>query len=513
MTMTSIRVGDWLKTAARFSTNQTALIADDRRPTFGELNSRVNRLADALTAAGVTKGDRIALFATDSIEYVETIFASIKLGCTYVPLNFRLSQPELLTLISASRPTCLFVSGRYQQMAQRVRAEVPGLRLVIAYGDAMDADADYAEFVSAGRDVEPDVDVLDDDILGIAFTSGTTATPKGVLHSQRVVKHFTWQTFLEARIPPGAVNYSPAPLYHNGGLCYVLAGVARRFTSLISPEFDARRVLAHLQGGELNRCFLVPTMISAILELPGVADSDYANLDCIMYGAAPMSPALLRRAMDVFHCDFINMFGAGTEAGLQTILGPEEHRRALNGEEHLLNSIGKPTCGVDLRLVDENFEDVPDGEVGEIVTRSDVIMSGYLDESAETAGKVVDGWYRAGDLAWRDAEGYLYLGGRRNDMIIRGGENIYPTEIETVLAELPGLVEVAVVGVPDAHWGETVRAYVVMRDGVEFDRDAAVALCREHLAAYKVPSDFRVESALPKNSTGKILKRELRIRP
>jgi acyl-CoA synthetase (AMP-forming)/AMP-acid ligase II len=331
-----------------------------------------------------------------------------------------------------------------------------------------------------------------------------------VLHSQAVVKHFTRQTYLEARITPGSVSYSPAPLHHNGGWLYVLAGVARCFTSLISPEFDAATVLRHLRSGRLNRCFLVPTMISALLELPDAAGGDHPGLLGISYGAAPMSPALLRRAMDTFGCEFTNMFGAGTEAGLQTILGPEEHRRALAGEEHLLASIGKPGTGVDLRLVDENGEDVADGEVGEIITRSDAVMSGYLDGAA---GRIVDGWYHGGDLAWRAADGYLYLSGRRTDMIIRGGENIYPAEIESVLAELPGALDVAVIGVPDEHWGEVVRAHLTLRAGAGFDRAAAVALCRTKLAAYKVPAEFRVEDVLPRNSTGKILKRELRLRP
>ncbi|MFC7496965.1 MULTISPECIES: class I adenylate-forming enzyme family protein [unclassified Nocardioides] len=512
--MTPVRVGDWLTAAAGFQGDREALIEGERRPTYSELNARVNQLADALATAGVVKGDRVALFATDSIEYVEVIFACIKLGATYVPLNYRLSEPELLLLLRTSGARHLFVGGRYGPMIEAVRSGVPDLRTVVSFdGPGPAIDVVYEDLIARGRDLEPDVDVDDDDLLGIAFTSGTTGTPKGVLHHQRVVKHFTWQTFVEARIPPGVVNYSPSPLYHNAGLLYVFAGIARGFTSLISPEFEAGRVLGLLQGGELSRCFLVPTMISSLLELPGAADFDYDNLQCISYGGAPMSPALLRRAMDVFDCDFINMFGAGTEAGLQTLLGPEEHRRALNGEEHLLNSIGRPAAGVTLRLVDEEFNDVPDGEVGEIVTRSDVIMAGYLDQAAESAGKVVNGWYRGGDMAWRDSEGYLYLGGRRSDMIIRGGENVYPNEIESVLADLPGVVEVAVIGVPDAHWGEIVRAVVVMAEGSPFDDAAAVELCRSRLAAYKVPAEFREMTSLPKNPSGKILKRELRRLP
>ena len=212
----------------------------------------------------------------------------------------------------------------------------------------------------------------------------------------------------------------------------------------------------------------------------------------------------------MFDCDFINMFGAGTEAGLQTLLTPEDHHRALDGKEHLLGSIGKPAFGVDIRIVDDDMNDVPVGEIGEIVSRSDAVMAGYLDEPERTAGAISDGWFRGGDLAWMDDEGYLYLSGRRHDMIIRGGENVYPVEIESVLAELAQVIEVAVVGVPDEHWGETVRAHVVVAHPDEFDPVAAAEYCRQRLAAYKVPTQFVVETALPKNASGKILKRELR---
>jgi acyl-CoA synthetase (AMP-forming)/AMP-acid ligase II len=224
-----------------------------------------------------------------------------------------------------------------------------------------------------------------------------------------------------------------------------------------------------------------------------------------------MSPSLLRRAIDTFDCDFLNMFGAGTEAGLQTVLGPEDHRRALEGHEHLLGSIGKPGMGIVLRLCDEDLNDVPEGEVGEIVTRSDACMSGYLDQPEATAEVLVDGWFRGGDMAHRDAEGYLYLAGRRRDMIIRGGENIYPIEIEDVLLSYPGIEEAAVVGVGDERWGEIVRAHVVYNDnGSTFDEEAVRVYSRERLAGYKVPAVFSVHEELPRNASGKILKRELR---
>jgi acyl-CoA synthetase (AMP-forming)/AMP-acid ligase II len=217
--------------------------------------------------------------------------------------------------------------------------------------------------------------------------------------------------------------------------------------------------------------------------------------------------------MDVFDCDFLQLFGAGTEAGLQAFLTPEEHRLALAGRTELLGSIGRPGYGIALRLVDEDLNDVPVGEVGEIATRSDMVMDGYLDMPEETERAFAGGWFRAGDMAYRDKDGYLYLHGRKKDMIIRGGENIYPVEIETVLAEHSAVVQCAVVGVPDEHWGETVRAFVTAPSWTGTAEELAtelVELCRGRLARYKVPADVVVREELPMNASGKILKRELR---
>ncbi|MDA8208170.1 MAG: AMP-binding protein, partial [Actinomycetota bacterium] len=244
---------------------------------------------------------------------------------------------------------------------------------------------------------------------------------------------------------------------------------------------------------------------------PGAGNAGYGRLRNILYGAAPMPPALLRRAMATFGCDFVNAFGAGTEAGLQTVLNAADHRRALDGHEHLLASIGRPAFGVAVRICDDDLNDVAPGEVGELVTRSDTVMSGYLGDEEASALALRDGWFRAGDLAWRDEEGYYYLAGRKKDMIIRGGENIYPLEIENVLAEHSALLEVAVVGVPDAHWGERVRAFLVMRSGAARPSDEElVALCRTKLAGFKVPAEFLWVESLPRNASGKVLKRELR---
>jgi acyl-CoA synthetase (AMP-forming)/AMP-acid ligase II len=472
----------------------------------------VTRLASALRDRGVGAGDRIALLDSNSHRYVEALCASMLLGATYVPLNFRLAEREVETLLARAGVQVIFVGPRHTEMVSSLRQRVPSIGFTVDFEPGGSGDIDFEVLLERGDATERFAPPTGDEhIVGLCYTSGTTAIPKGVMHSQRMVRALTIQTIVERRLPPDAFHYSPAPLFHAAGMFYVFAGIARGCPSLIM-DFEPTRVLWWMQEGNVHGCFFVPTMLSTMLEQPGVADSQYEQLHSIAYGAAPMTAPLLRKAMDTFNCEFINLFGAGTEAGIQTVLTPEDHRRALDGHEHLLQSIGKPAFGVDLRLCDERMRDVADGDVGEIVTRGDGVMTGYLDMPDETGEAIVDGWFRGGDLARRDSEGYLYLAGRRKDMIIRGGENVYPIEIEAVLAEYPGIVESAVVGVEDPHWGEIVRAHVVMADDALFDAEGIRRFCRDRLASYKVPADVCLEAALPKNASGKILKRELRTR-
>ncbi|MFC7496977.1 MULTISPECIES: class I adenylate-forming enzyme family protein [unclassified Nocardioides] len=506
----TVRCGDWPRLSARRCPDRIALIADGRELTFAEFNSRVNRAATSLRDAGISRGDRVAIFANDTHRYLEVVFACMKLGAVYVPLNPRLTGAELQRLLDVCEPASLFYGRRYADLVSGVRAT--SIKETVCLDSTDSLGSDYEAWAARGVDEEIDTEVDDNDLACLAFTSGTTGTPKAVMHSQAFTKYGTMQSIVERRLPEGAVHYSASSLFHISGRLYALAGVMRGSTSLLLPQFEAATVLEHLGSGRVHGAFLVPTMIGALLDLPAVADADFSALQSIVYGGAPMSVPLLRRAMETFDCDFIQMFGAGTEAGLQTVLTPEDHRRALDGEEHLLGSIGRPGFGVDLRLVDEKFRDVPAGAVGEIATRADACMSGYLDHPEETARAQRDGWVRSGDLARADEESFLYLQGRRDDMILRGGENIYPKEIEEVLSRCPGVREVAVVGVPDQRWGQIVRAHVVLtQDAAQagFDAELARSFCRVRLAAYKVPAEFRIEARLPRNATGKLLKTEL----
>lgn len=446
----------------------------------------------------------------DSHRFVEIVLAATKLGAVYVPLNYRLRRPEVDVLVDRAKPVVFFYDTRYAELLAGL-AEQHGIKLMLALDERPgEATSEYEDFIATGTEAEPPVVASDSDIIGLAFTSGTTGLPKGVLQSQRMMKAIVTEQIIEFRMLPEEVRYTAAPAFHITGICQLLAGVSCGFTSLIVPQFDPQVTLDHLAADKLTGIFLVPTMISTLLQLDGVGDHDYERLRLICYGASAMSPSLLRRAMDTFKCDFLNAFGAGTEAGLQALLSPEDHRRALEGRPELLGSIGKPAYGVALRIVDDELNDVPVGQVGEIATRSDMLFDGYLDMPEETERATRGGWFRAGDMGYFDENGYLYLHGRKKDMIIRGGENIYPIEIESVLAEHPDVVQSAVVGVDDEHWGEIVRAWVQLREGARVAAEELAAHCAERLAKYKVPAEFRFVESLPTNASGKILKRELR---
>jgi acyl-CoA synthetase (AMP-forming)/AMP-acid ligase II len=504
--------GDWIRSAAHVHGDAIYLsdAGSNRDLSFAEVETRVCRAGNALRDLGVQRGGRVAILATDSHRYVETIGACMRIGATFVPLNVRLAAPEVEALLRTARAEVAVVSGRYAPSVLAMAERLPDLRHVVCLDEPLERTLDYEGLLSAASSADPGVRVDDSEILGLSFTSGTTGLPKGVLQSQRMLKHTVSTCTRCWELGPGHRYYTGAPIFHIAGLAMALMGAEMGFHTTLAPSFDPAQVLGWLQRDELTALFLVPTMVAAVLDQPGVRDARYEQLRAINYGAAPMPIALLRRAMDVFECDFVQAFGAGTEAGWHTALGSADHRRAAAGAEHLLGSVGRPVPGVELRICDDEWREVPRGQVGEVVVRSDMVMSGYLDRPEETAQALhPDGWFRAGDLGRQDEHGYVYLSGRKKDMIVRGGENIYPIEIEQVLHTHPGVAEAAVVGVPDEYWGEIPRAHVVP-SGPPPEVDELIAYCREHLGPHKIPTIWVFEpELLPRNAAGKILKRDL----
>ncbi len=497
---------NWISLQARHGPRRPCFVAGDGRVhTFGEINSRVNRLARAFTANGLRRYDRIGILSTDSVDYMVVLLASLKIGTTYVPFNYRLADGEIELLAKTAELDAFITIGRYASSIEPIRAVCPDLRLLIGLDAAAGLPTIDDLIAPIDDDSDPDVPTEPEDIVQLMFTSGTTGRPKGVMQSMRMMAAGTANAVIDFDFGRDEFRYSASPMFHAAGMGCVFYGLARGFCSLILEQYDPAALLHWMQNG-LTGALMMPTMLSTLLHMEGVRDHEYPALRSIAYGGSPITPALLRDALDVFDCGFFNTFGAGTEANGQAMFFPADHLRALNGEEHLLGSIGHPMYGVEMRLVDENMNDVEHGEIGEICTRSDSVMSGYLNDPERTAQAVVDGWFRAGDMAYRDEEGYLFLASRKADMIIRGGENVYPVEIESVLADHASVRNVAVVGVPDDHWGEVVVAAIELEPGAVLDEAALREHCRSRLAAYKVPVRIVAMDPLPKNTTGKVQK-------
>ncbi len=508
--------GDWVTLHARHRPSAPCLVRSDGEVlTYADVNEQVTRLAHALRDRGLGKGDRLGLVATDSPEYVIVELACMKLAVTSVALNYRLAAPEVENLLHTAEVDALFLESRYTELTAPARAGLAErLRVVATFDESPERfDGSYTDLIAGASSAdEIESAATDEDILHLALTSGTTGMPKGVLQSQRMVKAAVVQGALELGLQPDDLTYTGAPLFHVSGIWHVLYGMSRGAGAMITPQFQVDEVLRWLQSGRIQHAMLITSMVIALLEHPQVRDSDYQGLRSIMYGGAPMPPSVIREMSGVFKCDLYNGFGAGTEAAGQAMFRPADHRRALAGEEHLLGSIGRPIYGVDIKLCDADGKEVAPGDVGEIYSRGDSVMSGYLNQPEKTAKAIVDGWFQGGDLAWRVPKGFLFLAGRADDMIIRGGENVYPVEIEDVVSDHASVVEVAVVGEPDAFYGETVTAVVRLTPGTALSIEDLTAHCRGRLGGYKIPSRLVVVEDMPRSQTGKIQKGVLRQR-
>jgi acyl-CoA synthetase (AMP-forming)/AMP-acid ligase II len=506
--LSTLAPGDWVTAGARQRPGEPCLVTPAGVRTYAQVNHRANQLARGLAEVGLRKGDRITVLSTDSAEYVELVLASMKLGTTVVPLNFRLSAQEISNVIRAAEPALHVAAERYADSVPAARMAVSGLKATAMLAeDRAAADTTVTEIAAAGDgDAQVISSTTEEDILFVMLTSGTTGTPKMVMQPQRMVRAVAFSGVYEQRLKAGDFMYSGAPLFHVAGLGHIMYALACRGASLILPQWDPAAALHWLREGGLNHCMMVPSMVLALLDQPGATEARYPALRSIMFGGAPMPPVVIKRLAEVFAgCDLYNAFGS-TQVGGQTVFNADDHKVALGGQDHLLGSIGRPVMGTDIRIRGEGGEDVKAGDIGEIWSRSESVFSGYLNQPELTAQTVVDGWYRTGDLGRMDERGYVFLSGRGDDMIIRGGENVYPVEIESVIAELPAVAEVAVIGLPDAFWGQTVAVVATIRDDAALTLDELRAHCRGRLASYKVPERLVIIGGMPRSSSGKIQK-------
>jgi long-chain acyl-CoA synthetase len=503
-----------LERAVRFYPDRTAVVCGRTRFTYHGLAERVRRLCQALQGLGIAKGDRLAILMFNCHRYFELYYATPEMGALAVPLNVRLSASEIAYILKDSGSNTLFVGPEFLPLLAEIRDQLPALRHCIFTGDGPPPDGfeGYEQLLSAARPDFTATPVLPDDLAALFYTSGTTGHPKGVMLSHanllanayHILASMTWQD--------EEVYLHACPMFHiaDGPTSHFITWLGG--THVIIPGFKPDLALEVMERERVTATLLIPTMINFLIHHPDVEKRDLSTLRRIAYGGAPMPAELARQAMQTLACGFIHLYGLTESSPLLTYLPPEQHMADGPPEKvRRLLSCGRAVIGARLRVVDGRGHDVPTGEVGEIIAKGPNIMVGYWNKPDETAEALRDGWLYTGDLASMDEEGYVYIVDRKKDMIITGGENVFSTEVENALYTHPAVLEAAVVGVPDATWGEAIKAVIVLKPGTQATAEDIMAHCRALIAHFKVPRsvDF-YEGALPKSGSGKILKRELR---
>lgn len=507
-----IPIPQLLRETARTRAAHLALIVDDVAITYGELDERVDRLATALANHGIGRGDRVAVMDIDSVPLVVTAYAAARLGAVFVPINFRLRASEVAYLVADTRAAVLAVGAEYEPIAVEVAAQVDHEPLLVSHGNGSTGWSGlfHDELIATAGPGAPDVEIDLDDILQIQYSSGTTGLPKGAVLSHRSLANRTASMLAISPRRGDDVYYNASPFFHVAGSQFDYMTHVRGGTIVRRARFDAAAVIETIVERGVTSAFFVPSMLNFMLQVPGVEAVDFSRLRLIEYGSAPMPVQLLKRAIAVFGCEFSQLYGS-TEVGTATFLFPDEHR--VDGSEaaaRMLASVGRPAMFAQVRVVDDDDVVVAPGVIGEVVTRSGNNLIEYWNKPEATATALRNGWFHTGDMARYDEDGYFHLVDRRSDMIIRAGENIYPVEIERVIGTHPAVLDVAVIGVPDEEWGETVKAVVVLKSGATVDAAELIELCRQQLASYKKPASVDFVDELPRNASGKVLKRELR---
>jgi acyl-CoA synthetase (AMP-forming)/AMP-acid ligase II len=485
--------------AARHS-EDIAVVGDGRRITFAELDQRTGRLGETLRRCGLRPGDRVALVSDNEPECLEIQAACLRSGFTLVPLNIRLADPELTFILGDCAPSVLIV-GRSQLARAAGLASAAGIPRVFGLGEQREVPS--YERALAGVDPNPRADPDDPSLVAlILYTSGTTGRPKGAMIDRQAFTARVLVNCAELQVNHTDVHLAALPMFHIAAfLAYAHTVVGGRVVML--PQFAPGDCLAMMAGEQVTTTVLVPTMIGMLLDCPALADTPPRDLRLIVYGGSSIAPSLLTRALKEFGCGMLQQYGM-TESGAQAILRPADHDPS---DLETLSSAGSEAVSFEVRLVNDDEEPLGVGEIGEIVCRAPSVMSGYWNRPDATAETLRGGWMHTGDVGYRDSRGYLHITDRRNDLIISGGENVYPREVEAVLLEHPDVSDMAVLGLPDPKWGQIVTAVLVEPAPSEQDLEA---WARQRLAGYKVPRRWVRVEQLPRNVTGKVLKNELR---
>jgi acyl-CoA synthetase (AMP-forming)/AMP-acid ligase II len=494
--------------------DQEILVSDGCRLTYGQLNELVGRMCSVFKGLGLQHRDVIAALDTNSDRYVAGYYAAAKAGLTWLPLNYRAKDSELEYMINTARAKVLLAGDRYLDLLARLAPKLTTTK-VVAWGAGRPGMLWLDDLLKKAEVDESEVDVDDEDTSVLMYTSGTTSLPKGVMLS---FHDFTAYVTANVEMADGSdrgVALVCVPFYHIAGTTAMMTNLWTGRRMVVMPQFEAKNWLQLVERERVTHAFIVPTMMKQLLDEPAFAKADLSSLTNVAYGGAAMPIQTIRRAIEAFPrtVGFVNAYGQTETTSSLTVLGPDDHR--IEGDAHTvevklkrLNSIGRPLPDVEVAVRDDEGKLLQVDQIGEIIIRTPRIMKGYAGRADDAA--LPDGWRATGDLGWVDEEGYVFFAGRKDDMIIRGGENIAPAEVEAVLMSHPAVEEAAVIGVPSIEWGQTIKAFVVKRPGQEVGAGDLSEFCRTRLASFKRPESIEFLEALPKNPLGKILRKELR---
>ncbi|NNN01608.1 MAG: long-chain-fatty-acid--CoA ligase [Acidimicrobiaceae bacterium] len=500
-----------VRTQALRRPTRIAISGEGRSITYAELDARSSQLANALRRLGVNRGDRVAYIDRNATEFWETAFAAAKLGAVITPLNFRLSDAEVATIMLDAEPSAVVIADSVLNELGPAWRPAPITTLVV--GDhaelASPNEFSYEEALGAEEARDPGGSASGSELAVLMYSSGTTGAPKGIQITADnllfAVANFTH----EFGPDESSSNLVSPPYYHiaASGWSLIAMNAGGRIVQVREPL--PRTLLSLMVQERTTHAALVPAIIRIILEMPDAWEADFSSLHTVVYGSSPIDPALLARAVELFDAEFTQSYGLTETVGIGTLLRPKDH---VSADPTKLKSAGRAATDVEVDIVEvETGHSAPVGQVGEIVIRGPQVTPGYWRRPDETAALFLDGgWLRTGDAGRIDAEGYVYIVDRIKDIIVSGGENVAPAEVEAALMGHAGVLEAAVVGVPSEKWGETPKAFVVLRPGSNVTVEELIEFCREHLAHYKCPTSVEFIESLPRNPSGKVLRRELR---
>ena len=517
-----MNTAEFLTISAAIVPDRIAIAGPDERVSYAELQTRANKLAQAFQEMGIGRGQAIGVMAVNAVEFAEIYYASAAVGATMVPLNFRAKPEELTYMIDSTDVTALFIAERYYTIYESIQNATPSVKHVIA----LDFEKAGLPSLKGLRDSHEDIPVWaetdDQDATIIIFTSGTTALPKGVVLSYQALTALVVNT--QAPADPTVdqqVVLVSVPFFHIAGATTLMSAVFSGRRLVVLPQFDPQAWLAAVEREGVTHAFVVPTMLKRIMEVDDFEKYNLETLQLVTYGAAPMPYEVVRRAVEVFapskaNVGLMNSYGQTEATGSMTTLGPDDHRMDGTPEEnelklHRLRSVGRSMTDIDVAIILPDGRTASANEEGEICIRGDRVMRGYNKRDDDTESALKDGWLHTGDTGKIDDGGYLFITGRIKDMVIRGGENIAPAEIEQVLEDHPGVAEAAIIGVPDVEWGEVCKAIMVPVDGAPRPSEQELTeYVKTRLASYKAPAYYEWTDELPRNPMGKVLKTELR---